>query len=47
MTLTGTEQIRALSRHFDGLIRAAVVQPPDVAAHIEGLLAGMKRGRGK
>lgn len=47
MTLTGTEQIRALSRHFDDLIRAAVVQPPDVAEHIEALLRGMKRSKGK
>lgn len=43
LVLNGTEQIRALTRHFDDLIRAATVQPPDVAALAESLLA--KSGR--
>ncbi len=30
--------IQMLSRHFDQLIRAAVVQAPDVSAHMSGLL---------
>jgi transcriptional regulator with XRE-family HTH domain len=30
LVFNGTEQIRILTQHFDGLIRAAVVQPPDV-----------------
>lgn len=34
-----TEQIRVLTRHFDDLIRAAVIQPPDVIGFIEQLLA--------
>ncbi len=33
-----TEHIRVLTRHFDDLIRAAVVQPPDVLPFLEGLL---------
>ncbi len=33
-----TEHIRLLTRHFDELIRAAVVQPPDVPAVVQGLL---------
>jgi len=33
-----TEHIRVLSRHFDGLIRIAVVQPPDCARFLRGLL---------
>jgi len=33
-----TEHIRVLTGHFDGLIRAAVVQPPDVAAFVRELL---------
>ncbi len=33
-----TDQIRVLTRHFDDLIRAAVIQPTDVIGHIQGLL---------
>jgi hypothetical protein len=33
-----TEHIRVLTRHFDDLIRAAVVQPPDVKIHLGKLL---------
>jgi transcriptional regulator with XRE-family HTH domain len=33
-----TEHIRVLSRHFDGLIRMAIVQPPDCARFLDGLL---------
>jgi len=35
---TGTEQIRALTRYFDDLIRAAVVQPPDIIDLVDGLI---------
>ena len=35
---TGTEQIRVLTRYFDDLIRAAVVQPPDIIDLIDGLI---------
>ncbi len=33
-----TDHIRVLTRHFDNLIRAAVVQPPQVGALLRGLL---------
>lgn len=33
-----TEHIRVLSRHFDGLIRLAVVQPPDCTRFLRDLL---------
>ncbi len=36
-----TEQIRALSSHFDDLIRAAVIQPPDVIDYVSGLVRGL------
>ena len=38
LVLNGTEQIRALTRHFDDLIRAAIIQPPDVRPEVERLL---------
>lgn len=34
-----TEHIRVLTRYFDELIRAAIIQPPDVAAWLTGLFA--------
>lgn len=39
LVLNGREQIEALKAHFDELIRAAVVQPPDIPRVIEELLA--------
>ena len=39
-----TEHIRALTQHFDNLIRGAVVQPPDVAELLKGLLAEIEAG---
>jgi transcriptional regulator with XRE-family HTH domain len=39
-----TEHIRVLTKHFDGLIRAAVVQPPDVIGLIESLLEELNSG---
>ncbi len=39
-----TEHIRVLTRHFDGLIRAAVVQPPDVPAFLRSLLTELESG---
>lgn len=39
-----TEHIRVLTRHFDDLIRAATVQPPDVAAYLRGLLSRIDDG---
>jgi len=38
-----TEHIRVLTDHFDGLIRGAVTQPPDVADHLESLLERLGR----
>lgn len=40
-----TEHIRVLTRHFDGLIRAAVVQPPDVPAFLRSLLTELEAGK--
>lgn len=40
-----TEHIRVLTRHFDGLIRAAVVQPPDVPAFLRSLLTELESGK--
>ena len=37
-----TEHIRALIRHFDELIRAAVIQPPDVAQWLAKLRADLE-----
>ena len=41
-----TEHIRVLTRHFDDLIRAAVVQPPEVIEFLEGLLRELEPGSG-
>ena len=38
MVFSSTEHIRALTRHFDALVRAAVVQPTAMPAYLEGLL---------
>jgi transcriptional regulator with XRE-family HTH domain len=38
LVFNSTEHIQVLTRHFDGLIRAAVVQPPDVIDLLEGML---------
>jgi hypothetical protein len=37
LVFNSTEHIRDLTRRFDNLIRAAVVQPPDVGALLETL----------
>ena len=42
-----TEHIRVLTRHFDDLIRAAVIQPPEVIEFLEGLLRELEPGPGK
>jgi len=41
-----TEQIRVLTRHFDELIRAAVVQPTEVGGFLRELLAELDRDNG-
>ena len=38
LVFSATEQIRALSRHFDDLIRAAVVQPHEIGGRLRHLL---------
>jgi transcriptional regulator with XRE-family HTH domain len=38
LVLTSSEHVRTLTGHFDGLIRGAVVQPPDVARMVRELL---------
>ncbi len=38
LVFNSTEHIQVLTRHFDDLIRAAVVQPPDVIDFLKGLL---------
>lgn len=43
MVFNAVEQIRALTRHFDDLIRAAKFQPLEVITFIEGLLRDMPR----
>jgi len=37
-----TEHIRALTRHFDQIVRGACVQPTEITGHLEGLLAGSR-----
>lgn len=37
LVITATEQIRILTQHFDGLIRGAVIQPPDVPRYLRQL----------
>lgn len=39
---TSTEHIRVLNGHFDKLIRAAVMQPPDVVEYVRRLLAEVR-----
>jgi transcriptional regulator with XRE-family HTH domain len=41
-----TEHIRVLTRHFDALIRAAVIQPPDVKTYLQGLVEELEGGPG-
>ena len=38
LVFNSTEHIQVLTRHFDDLIRAAVIQPPDVIDFLKGLL---------
>lgn len=43
LVLTSAEHVRTLSRHFDGIIRAATVQPSAMAAHLTRLLRQVDR----
>lgn len=38
LVFNSTEHIRVLTKHFDDLIRAAVVQPPEAIGFLQGLL---------
>ena len=38
MVFTSTDHIRVLTQHFDNLIRAAIMQPPEVIAYVKRLL---------
>jgi hypothetical protein len=38
LVTTSQEHIRVLTGHFDNLIRAAVMQPPEVIAYLKRLL---------
>ena len=44
LVFNSTEHIQVLTRHFDDLIRAAVVQPPDVIQVLKGLLRELESG---
>lgn len=44
LVFTTTPQIRGLTRHFDDLIRAAVIQAPDVAGFVRDLKADVGDG---
>ena len=37
LVFNSTEHIRVLTRHFDDLIRAAVMQPPEVISYLKSL----------
>jgi len=41
LVFNSTEHVRVLTRHFDALIRAAVIQPPDVVDFLNGLKRGL------
>jgi transcriptional regulator with XRE-family HTH domain len=45
LVLTSAEHVRTLTRHFDDLIRGAVVQPNEVAAFLSDLLQTSRRTR--
>ena len=46
LVFNSTEHIRMLTGNFDDLIRAAVMQPPEVAGFIRSLLAELDAGSG-
>ena len=47
IVFNATDQIREFTRHFDDLIRAAVVQPTDVVGFLESLALEVKSGTGE
>ena len=47
LVFNSTEHIQVLTRHFDDLIRAAVIQPPDVIDFLKGLLREFEGSTGE
>ena len=47
LVFNSTEHIQVLTRHFDDLIRAAVIQPPDVIDFLKGLLRELEGSAGE
>lgn len=45
LVLTSTEHVRTLTRHFDDLIRGAVVQPNEISDYLAELLRSSRRVR--
>ena len=39
LVFTAPKHVQALARHFDSLVRMAVVQPSSASAHLKNLLA--------
>ena len=45
LVLTSSEHVRTLSKHFDDLIRGAIVQPHEISHYLGELLTATKRAR--
>jgi hypothetical protein len=45
LVLTSTEHVRTLTRHFDDLIRGAIVHPNEISRYLEELLRTTRRRR--
>lgn len=45
LVLTSTGHVQTLTRHFDDLIRGAVIQPNEMSDHLAGLLAEARKVR--
>ncbi len=45
LVLTSSEHVRTLTRHFDDLIRGAVVQPNEISRYLADLLRSTRRSR--
>lgn len=47
LVLTSTEHVRTLTRHFDDLVRGAVVHPHEISHYLEELLRTSRRRTGR
>lgn len=47
LVLTSSEHVRTLTRHFDDLIRGAVVQPNEISRYLADLLRSTRRSRAR